>query len=115
MVIVIYCLFILSSSCKKSTENAKVKLSKIIYLAGTGEHRDLFILNEDGSDKRQLTQDIPIGDAFHSFSPDGSRLVFTSGSEGNPTAIYVINLDGSGLKKIVDGESANWSPYFDEF
>jgi len=69
-------------------------------------------MNADGSNKRQITQNIAVGDGFASFSPDGSRIVFTSGSEGKPLSIYVIYLDGSGLKKIAEGASANWSPNF---
>jgi Tol biopolymer transport system component len=69
-------------------------------------------MNADGSNKRRLTHNIAIGDAFSSFSPDGSRVAFTSGSEGQPPSIYVIYLDGSGLKKIAEGSSPNWSPDF---
>jgi len=86
--------------------------SKIAWTRGVEGNKNIWVMNKDGSNKRQLTQKIPVGDAFHSFSPDGSRIVFTSGHEGKPTSIYVINLDGSGLKKIAEGASANWSPYF---
>ena len=39
---------------------------------------------------------------YHSWSPDGSRIAFsTAGTNGN--AVYVINQDGSGLRRIASG------------
>jgi len=86
--------------------------SMIMWSHGVEGDKDLWVMNADGSNKRQLTQNIAVGDAFSSFLPDGSRVVFTSASEGQHPSICVIYLDGSGLKKIAEGSSANWSPNF---
>jgi len=84
----------------------------IVWAHGVEGDKNLWVMNTDGSNKRQITQNIAVGDAFSSFSPDGSRVVFTSGSEGKSLSIYVIYIDGSGLEKIAEGASANWSPNF---
>jgi TolB protein len=47
------------------------------------------------------------------WSPDGSKLAFMSNRDGNPE-IYVINRDGSGLRRITNHPNADvtptWSP-----
>lgn len=47
------------------------------------------------------------------WSPDGSRIVFESTRDGK-YAIYVVQADGSGLRKLTSGEAADeqprWSP-----
>ena len=47
------------------------------------------------------------------FSPDGTRLAFTSNRDGNPE-IYVMNLDGSGLRRLTNhpgiDATPTWSP-----
>lgn len=49
-------------------------------------------------------------DAFHwpvpqSWSPDSTRLLFTRGSE-----IWVVNINGTGLQRLTEGFSPQWSP-----
>ena len=68
-------------------------------------------MNQDGSNPRQLSHNINIGDGFPSFSPDSSELLFQSGSENEQSSIHIIKLDGSGLRKIAEGSFPNWSPY----
>jgi TolB protein len=47
------------------------------------------------------------------FSPDGTRIVFMSGRDGNPE-IYVINADGSNLQRLTNHPAGDatptWSP-----
>ncbi len=44
-----------------------------------------------------------------SYSPDGSKIAFTQSHDGNPE-IYVINTDGSGLKRLTRSEGIDTSP-----
>ena len=55
---------------------------------------DIFVMNLDGSDLRQLTTD-PEFDAEPAWSPDGSRIHFISARDGN-FEIYAIYPDGTG-------------------
>ena len=47
------------------------------------------------------------------WSPDGTKLAFTSNRDGNPE-IYVMNKDGSGLRRVTNNpaidEAPTWSP-----
>jgi TolB protein len=47
------------------------------------------------------------------YSPDGMKLVFISTHDGDPE-IFVMNADGSGLKKLTDNTAVDaapsWSP-----
>jgi Tol biopolymer transport system component len=69
-------------------------------------------MNADGTDQRRLTTDAAF-DADPTFSPDGTRLAFTSTRDGN-TQIYVMAVDGSAQRRLtfdpaVD-QLADWSP-----
>ncbi|MCP4419300.1 MAG: hypothetical protein GY805_22020, partial [Chloroflexi bacterium] len=54
---------------------------------------DLFLINADGSNPRQLTFH-PASDSEPVWSPDGSQIAFVSMRDGN-WEIYTINADGS--------------------
>ena len=65
------------------------------------------VMNADGSGKRRLP-------ASGSWSPDGRKIVFSSGSLGNGE-ISIMNADGSGQRILVAMPSSNefspeWSP-----
>ncbi len=85
----------------------------IAWVRGVEGDKDIWVMNRDGSGSKQISFDINIGDGFPSFSPDGSKLVFQSNSEKDSASINIINVDGSGLRKIGDGFFPNWSPYLE--
>jgi Tol biopolymer transport system component len=67
---------------------------------GVGERAvptGLMVMRPDGSDVRQLSPG-PGGDPI--WSPDGSRIAFLSGSPRTPTALAVVNADGSGYQTL---------------
>lgn len=71
----------------------------------------LYSVNVDGTGL-QLLSEIPGGaQTAPSWSPDGSRLLFTATSVGFDTQIFQMNADGSGVGPWLDafGEPA-WSP-----
>jgi len=76
------------------------------------ENRDIFIVNIDGTGLTRLTAN-PADDIEPSFSPDGTRLVFTSRRDGN-REIYAMNVDGSAQTRFTyepaDDFHPNWSP-----
>ena len=91
---------------------------------------ELFTMNLDGSDVKQITNELGYdGGAF--FSPDGTQLIFRSSrpktneeikeykdllKEGlvQPTnmELYICNADGSNLRQLTNLGNANWSPFF---
>jgi Tol biopolymer transport system component len=68
-------------------------------------HQGIFIINADGSEKKQLTT----GGTFPSWSPDGTRLAFERDGE-----IHLIHADGTNLTQLtndsLDYVAPFWSP-----
>lgn len=66
-----------------------------------GGNPGIWIMNRDYIGERLVIR----GGAYPSFSPDGGRL-----SAGDGQYVYVLNSDGGGLRRIVEGEYPAWSP-----
>ena len=69
---------------------------------------NICVMNEDGSGRVQLT-DEQGDDSDPAWSPDGSKVAFSSRREGG-IDIYIVNADGSGLKRVTDGQFADFGP-----
>lgn len=75
----------------------------------------LSFVNADGTNLREAVVQLPGETGGLVWSPDGSRLALwiATGDEGVPAQIYVIDADGSGLRRLTnDGDSRwpTWSP-----
>ncbi|MEE8191312.1 MAG: DPP IV N-terminal domain-containing protein [Gemmatimonadales bacterium] len=83
-------------------------------------HFMIHVMDADGSNRRRVS-DVP--GQLHWWSPDGMRLVLTSGFEDErnrnteccrSTAVYVITVDGGELTRVTEVGSTNtfpsWSP-----
>jgi len=77
---------------------------RIAYLGPDG---NLWMVNTDGSEKRQLTKTGDVNDPC-SWSPDGKKIAFESNRDGH-FAIYVVNADGTGVTKLTRGRWPVWS------
>ena len=104
--------------------------SKILYTSIKSGDLDIWSMNIDGTDKKQLTSRLGYdGGAF--FSPQNDKIVWRayypksekeikeynellSENSIRPMAlqIWIMNPDGSGKKQITNNKAANFGPYF---
>jgi TolB protein len=75
---------------------------------------ELFIMNADGSNPRQLTKSPNCYNGGPFFSPDGKRVVFRSDrAEKDRLQLFVINADGTGERCISKKPTwVCWGPYW---
>jgi eukaryotic-like serine/threonine-protein kinase len=81
---------------------------KIVYASRTGENWDIWMVNRDGSESKQLTADAFI-DQQPSVSSDGRYVVFQSNRSGSRN-IWRIDADGNNPKQLTDGSYVDESP-----
>jgi Tol biopolymer transport system component len=72
----------------------------------------LYLMNPDGSDVRSFPTDPGSGHSPR-WSPDGRRIAFVSGRDGN-AEIYVMDTDGGNVRRLTDDPAEDgyprWSP-----
>ncbi len=80
-----------------------------------GKDRALWLVAPDGSDPRQLTDEVHV--IWPVWSPDRSQIAFLAPDPDDPmgnVSLYRIGIDGSSPERLVDGVSAHaapaWSP-----
>jgi TolB protein len=100
---------------------------KIAFILHKGDRKDVYVMDADGSDRRNLTHELEYGESnglddflgVIGWSPDG-QIVFEKQTYGGGdpwltwhSSVYVVNTDGSGLRLLFDtpgDHSPAWSP-----
>jgi Tol biopolymer transport system component len=81
-------------------------------LMDPGGNLDVYVINRDGSDIRQLTTH-PAIDAEPDWSPDGTSIAFQSDRDGD-MEIYLMGTDGALSDQLTDNDAIDvqpdWSP-----
>ncbi|MCX9009629.1 MAG: PGF-pre-PGF domain-containing protein [Candidatus Methanoperedens sp.] len=95
--------------------------NRILFSRGPGQYyEDIYVMNDDGSNIQQLTF-TPGFDEYPDWSPDGSKVVYSSVNGDNlngdkyatePKHLWVMNADGSSkhLLNTIWGVEPAWSP-----
>jgi Tol biopolymer transport system component len=83
------------------------------FEAVEGSQEDIFVIRQDGTGRRQLTNDL-YKDRTPRWSPDGHRIAFYSDRSGH-YEIWTINPDGSALQQLTHASGPMitypiWSP-----
>ncbi len=84
---------------------------------GSQAKQGIYVMNsDDGGGLRRITT-LPAGfaeDRAPRFSPDGKQLVFTRRRDDNRASLFLVNVDGSGLRETATASlnpgDAVWSP-----
>ncbi len=101
------------TSCQDRPDNAALPLFQIVFTSQTeGQATDLFLIDSDGSNLRQLTAD-PARDEQPRWSPDGQSLVFVSNRDGR-WHIYLYEFAVDTIRQLTMGTypctEPDWSP-----
>lgn len=87
--------------------------SRIVYVNAAAGHFQIFVVNADGSNRKQITSNDQ-DNVDPVWSPDGSQIAYASGPASDQRQIYVMNADGSNPVNLsnntyLDAEPT-WSP-----
>jgi Tol biopolymer transport system component len=78
------------------------------------ENLELYIMDRDGKNVRQLTHAPKCYNGGPFFSPDGKKVIFRSDrKKKDHLQLYVINVDGTGERALTDDLNwVQWAPYW---
>ena len=98
-----------------SNKDSGIDFCRNISTPDSGGGYDIFIMNSDGSNKKNLTMTNEIMETNPSWSPDKGWLVFTSqkctGAKGElAPQIFMMRRDGSNMRQLTDTIGSNASP-----
>src|SRR5438093_1106810 len=108
-----------ASRTTPATASGGGRLVLALHAVGSQEPAEAYLASValDGSDVREITQP-PEGsiaaDGSPSVSPDGKTIAFSRAIPGESPHIYLVGIDGSGLRRFTHGNLAEiqsvWSP-----
>ena len=85
----------------------------VFYAERNDQPADLFVMDADGSNIRQLTH-TAAAEGYPSWSPDGRSITFEADDASGNFDVYVMNADGSGTRRLTQDPRRDvgpaWSP-----
>jgi Tol biopolymer transport system component len=61
---------------------------------------EIYVMDADGTALERLTDYDPAQDVYPAWSPDGTRIAFTSILDGDDADLFVMSADGSGVEQL---------------
>jgi Tol biopolymer transport system component len=83
---------------------------RIVFSDRTGGNSEIFIINADGSNLQNLTND-PLSDSNPIFSPGGNEIIFVRNFYGR-SHLYRMNLDGGNQGRLTEKNGYELAPAF---
>jgi Ca2+-binding RTX toxin-like protein len=77
----------------------------IAFDNGVNNNYDVWVMRADGKARRRVTRN-PAPDYFAGWSPDGTRIVFTSDRGGED--LWTIRVDGTGERRLTTDPNPDW-------
>jgi TolB protein len=97
-----------------ATPNWSPDGKKLVFAGWINQHFDIFTVTADGAKIERLSKDEG-NNEDPSYSPDGSMIAFSSNRAAKEKAIYIMNIDGTNVKRLTFGlgncSGSKWSPY----
>jgi Tol biopolymer transport system component len=84
---------------------------EILFTGTRDGNEEIYRMNADGSELLRLTNN-SVYDREPAWSPDGSKILFTSEREDNQSDIYIMNADGSEQTRIKSTDVSEIEPSF---
>ena len=104
--------FLIFASLSVSIPAKAPETAKIVFTSRRDGNFEIYIMNLDGSDQKNLTQH-RAKDASPVWSPTGEQILFTS-DRGGIEDLYLMDPDGTNVrqvfKKLIGREFPTWSP-----
>jgi hypothetical protein len=82
--------------------------NEIAFVSTETQNDEIWVIQHDGTEVKQLTRNEWEWDKHPSWSPDGQKIVFYSNRTGN-TQLWIMNKDGSDQRLLMP----EWNPYND--
>lgn len=88
------------------------RLAFTVYTNSITYGTEIYVANVDGTGAPVNVTNNAGEDFAPAWSPDGKRLAFTSRRDNGTYSVYVMNADGTGVRRVVEGYSRepSWSP-----
>jgi len=91
--------------------------TKLAFDHSEPSENGIFVAGVDGSRPRRITAGLALPNAYDTaatWSPDGAHLCFTRVRNARESALYVVGIDGEGLRRLtpwsLDASAASWAP-----
>lgn len=85
--------------------------TKIIYISNDSGSMDFYMMDSDGSNVTQLTNNTDVYHSGRSFSADGSVLVFQADKRGNDLSqIHLLHIERQMEMQLTDNDAINLAP-----
>lgn len=99
-------------SVNSQTAQQAESMQKIAFHYNDGTTSQVYIMNADGTEQTQLTNN-SASNVAPEISPDGSQIAFVSDRDGTDH-VYLMDLDGGNQHRLTEGREAEgeptWSP-----